>query len=87
MKVKVIPIVTGALGTIPNVLVKRLEDLEIREQVETLQKTPLLRSVRILRRVLETKRRFAVTQTPVKSHLVTLMRITLRSKIIIFFYL
>ena len=34
MKVVVIPIVVGALGTIPKGLVKKLEDLEIR-QVET----------------------------------------------------
>ena len=37
-------------------LVKRLEDLEIRGQVETIQTTALLRSSRILRRVLETWR-------------------------------
>ena len=51
MKVTVIPTVIGALGTIPRGLVKRLEDLEIREQEET---TALLRSARVLRRVLET---------------------------------
>ena len=32
MKVTVIPIVVGALGTIPNGLVKGLKDLEIKEQ-------------------------------------------------------
>ena len=35
MKVTVIPIVICALRTIPKGLVKGLEDLEIREQVET----------------------------------------------------
>ena len=35
MKVTVISIVVGALGTIPKGLVKGLEDLEIRGQVET----------------------------------------------------
>ena len=32
MKVTVIPIVTGVLGTIPKVLVNELEDIEIRGQ-------------------------------------------------------
>ena len=50
---KVIPIVIGALGTIPKGLIKRLEDLEIRGLVETILTTALLRSARILRRVLE----------------------------------
>ena len=34
MKVTVIPIVIGELGTVTKVLVQRLEDLEIRGQVE-----------------------------------------------------
>ena len=54
MKVTVIPVVVGVLGTIPKGLVKGLEDLEIRGQVETIQTTALLRLARILRRVLET---------------------------------
>ena len=54
MKMTVIPIVAGALGTIPKGLVKRQEDLEIRGQVETTQVTALLRSARILRKVIET---------------------------------
>ena len=48
-RVMVIPIVT-----IPKGLVKRLEVLEIRGRVETIQATALLRAARILRRVLET---------------------------------
>ena len=47
MKVTIVPIVIGALGTITNGLLK--EDLE-----ETIQKTALLRTSRIVRRVLET---------------------------------
>ena len=54
MKVMVMPIVGSELGAIPKGLVKDLEDLEIREQVETTQTTALLRSTRICRRVLET---------------------------------
>ena len=48
-----IQIVIGALGTISKGLVKGLEDLETRRQVETVQTTTLLRSDRILRRVQE----------------------------------
>ena len=54
MKVTVIPIVVGALGTIPKGLIKRPEELEIRGQVETIQTTALLISTRIPRRVLGT---------------------------------
>ena len=39
MKVMVIPIVIGALGTIPKGLVKGLENLEIRGQGLTIQTT------------------------------------------------
>ena len=44
----------GALGKIPKGLVKGLEDLEIKGQVETIQTTALLRSARIIRKVLKT---------------------------------
>ena len=54
MKVMIIPIVTGALGTVTKRLLKGLETLEIRARMETIQTTALLRSARILRRVLET---------------------------------
>ena len=53
MKGMMIPIVTGALGIIPEGLVKRLKDLEIRGQVETIRTIVLLRLARILRGVLE----------------------------------
>ena len=48
------PIVIGALGTVTERLLKGLEDLEIRQQVETIQTTTLLRLARILGRVLKT---------------------------------
>ena len=54
MKVTFIPIVIGALGTVAEELLKGREDLEIRERVETIQTTKLLRSARILRRFQET---------------------------------
>ena len=53
MNVTVMPDVISALGTNLKGLVKGQEDSEIRGQVETIQTTTLLRSVRILRRVLE----------------------------------
>ena len=55
LKVMVIPIVIGALGTVTKRLVKRLEDLEIKGRVDTIQTTSLVRTARILRRVLETR--------------------------------
>ena len=54
MKVTIVPIVIGTLGTITKRLLKGLEDLEIGGRVETIQTTALLRTARILRRVLET---------------------------------
>ena len=54
MRVMIIPIVIDTLGTVTQELLKGLKDLEIRGQVETNQTTTLLRSARILRRVLET---------------------------------
>ena len=49
----VIPVANGALGRIPKRLVRGFEELEIEERAETIQTTVLLRSARILRRILE----------------------------------
>ena len=54
MKVRIIPIVIDAFDTVTKGLLKGLEDLEIRGGMETTQTTTLLRTARILRRVLET---------------------------------
>ena len=54
MNVTIMPIVIGAFGTITKGLLKGLEDLEFGGRVETIQTTVLLRTARILRRVLET---------------------------------
>ena len=54
MKVTIVPIVIGALGTVTKGLLKGLEDLEVGGRTETIQTTALLRTARILRRVLET---------------------------------
>ena len=56
MKVTIIPIVIGAFGTVTKGLLKSLEDLEVGGRVETIQTTALLKTARILRRVLETWR-------------------------------
>ena len=54
MIVTFVPIVIGAFGTITKGLLKGLEDLEFGRRVETVQMTALLRTFRILRRILET---------------------------------
>ena len=48
MKVTVIPIVNGVLGTVPKGLVKELEHLEIRGQKETNKSTAISRLVKIV---------------------------------------
>ena len=54
MQVTIIPIVIGAFRTVTKGLLKGLEGLEVGGRVETIQTTILLRTARILRRVLET---------------------------------
>ena len=53
-KVTIVPIVIGAFGTTTKGLFKGLKDIEVGEGVETIQMTALLRTARILRRVLDT---------------------------------
>ena len=50
----VIPIINAALETFLEGLERRLEDLEIRRRIETIQTAALLKSTRMLRKVLET---------------------------------
>ena len=54
MRVTVIPTVIGTLGTVQKDLERGLDELEIEGRIETIKTTALLRSARILRRVLET---------------------------------
>ena len=54
MNVTIVPIVIGVLGTVTKGILKGLEDLEVGGWVETIQTTALLRTARILRRILET---------------------------------
>ena len=54
MLVTIILIVIGAFGTVTKGLLKGLENFEVGGRVETIQTTALLRTARILGRVLET---------------------------------
>ena len=54
MRVTIVPIVIGAFGTVTKGLLNGLEELEVGRRVETIQTTALLKTARILRRVLET---------------------------------
>ena len=54
MKVTIIPNVIVAFGTVTKGLLKGLEDLEVGGRMKTIQTTAILRTVRILRRVVET---------------------------------
>ena len=54
MQATIITIVIGAFGTVTKGLLKGLEDLEVGGSEEIIQTTALLRTARILRRVLET---------------------------------
>ena len=54
MKVTIVLIVIGAFGTVTKGLLKGLEDLEVGGRAETIQTTALLKTARMLRRVLET---------------------------------
>ena len=53
MSVKVVPIVFWALGTPPKDIKKRVKELGIETRIEEMQKTVILHTARILRKVLE----------------------------------
>ena len=80
MKMTVIRIVFHAPGTIPKLLINGLGDLEIIGQVEHTPTLALVRSGRILRRVLEAwggLKTLAITQTSERIYQVTLVGKTL----------
>ena len=52
--VTIIPVMIDAFGTVTKGLLKGLEELEITRRVETIHTIALLRTARILRKVLET---------------------------------
>ena len=53
MKTMVIPIVIGTFGTVPQDLKKRLENIGIETKIDELQKSVILNTARILKKVLE----------------------------------
>ena len=50
-----VPVVVGALGTIPTRLSAHLKMLDMNLSVETIQKSAILGTARILRKVLEAR--------------------------------
>ena len=73
MKVTIVSIVIGALGTITKGSLKDLEDLEIDGRVETIQNDSIAENGQNPETSSGDLRRLAVTQTPVKNHQLTLM--------------
>ena len=53
-KVVILPIIIGALGSVTGRLQKVLDKLDYRNGLETIQKTCLLGSAKIVRKVLDT---------------------------------
>ena len=53
MKVAVVPLVVGALGTPAKALDKRLKTISRKTKITKLQKTVLIHASRVLRKVLE----------------------------------
>ena len=55
VKCRVVPVVVGALGTIPTRLSAHLKMLDINLSIKTIQKSAILGTARILRKVLEAR--------------------------------
>ena len=53
VKGKIIPLVVGSLGAIPEQFVNRLKEIGVTAEIGQVQKTVLLETARILRKVLE----------------------------------
>ena len=53
MRLKVIPIVVDELETVSEGFERKLEELEIRGRIKTIQTETLLKSARIVRKVLQ----------------------------------
>ena len=70
--IMIMELVISAFVTVTKGLLKGLEYLELGGWVETIQTTALLRTTRILSRVLQTWGDLQVTQTPVEDHQLTL---------------
>ena len=73
MKETVIPVVISFLGTVTMRFLMGLEDLEIKRGEDTILTIALLRSTRILRRVLGTRGDLLTLKLPVEDHQLMLM--------------
>ena len=73
MKVTIVPIVIGVLGTITKGLLKGLEDLEVGVRVEDYPNDSIAKNGQNPKISPGDLRRLAVTQTPVKNHQLTLI--------------
>ena len=73
IKVTIVPIVIGALGTVTKGLLKGLEVLEAGGRVETIKNDSIAEDGQNPETSPGDLRRLAVTQTPVKNHQLTLM--------------
>ena len=78
MKLTIIPIVIGALGTITKVLVQRLEDKEIMGQGKDCPNYSIAEVGQNTNKNPRDLMILAITQTPVKNHQLTLMWKTLK---------
>ena len=78
MKVTIVPIVIGALGTITKELLKSLEDLENWRTGGDYPNDSIVEDGQNTETSPGDLRRLAVTQTPVKNHQLTLMWKTLK---------
>ena len=73
MKVTIVPVVNGALGTITKGLLNGLGDLEVGGRVEDYPNDSIAENGQNPETSFGDLRRLAVTQTPVKNHQPTLM--------------
>ena len=73
MKVKIIPIVIGAFGTVTKGLLREQEDLEVGGRVEIIKNYSIVENGQNTEKNPGDFRRFAFTLTPVKDHQLTLM--------------
>ena len=78
MKVTIVQIVIGALGTITKGLLKGLEDLEVSGRVETIQTTGIVENDQNPETIPRNLRKLDLTRIPVKNHQLTLMWKTLK---------
>ena len=73
MKLTVVPVLIGVLGTISKGLVRGLEELETGGLIETIQKYSIVEISLNIEKNPSGLRKLAVTQTPARNHQQTLV--------------